>query len=486
MSGPSIVFNPQPKCEQPTPTAMDQPSAIVIEHDSSLESQLMSTSLPLTLPKEEDCELIQEFDIQLEFMDVDYNGGEYIIEDNQEEDQNQTYTEGDTSSLFLDENDSVDQAQEDDNEDHDVSEKSQSENGDEEYEEAELPSALFTDENDDNSEKSEDENGFEMQEQTPKRLPPILSKTVSPSGASSRYAYKCEQCPFGSTSKQRLDAHLVVHVKGSGAIPCPDCEWYILPHRMARHQSKAHRVPAQRVRKPAVKKKKVVAPPKPKPKSPPRLLLPPPPPVPAPVEVKVEPKPPVLKPAVKKKAEKPKSGYYYKCDRCPYSSSSVARYRTHEKTHEPGSLARPCPDCGVWTLPGRQLAFHQSKVHLIQGNKKKKRSPPKKVEEEVEEEMYSILQEEEEEEEVEVPLIPEQPQPSSSISIPQREPSIPSLFLVTADDQQVEKRWFHCPLCSFSTGNLELLEIHRQFHESAAEYEEDEHDDENNVQILGI
>ncbi|ODM88453.1 putative zinc finger protein, partial [Orchesella cincta] len=189
------------------------------------------------------------------------------------------------------------------------------------------------------------------QESSPILSSSPINKKLIPSGSSSKYSYKCEQCPFGSTSKQRWVAHLVVHAKGSGAVPCPNCEWHILPHRMARHQSKSHPTLYQRV----LKKRMTVAH-KLQPIQPPPLVT-----------------APVLKTGVKKKH------YYYKCDRCPFNSSCVTRFRSHEKTHELGSPAKPCSDCGVWILPGRQLAFHQTTVHHIQGNKRKKLNITKRM-----------------------------------------------------------------------------------------------------------
>ncbi|CAL8136154.1 unnamed protein product [Orchesella dallaii] len=55
-----------------------------------------------------------------------------------------------------------------------------------------------------------------------------------------RKKLKCFKCPYKTSKRIRLEAHLEIHVEGSQAAPCKGCGWYLLPNVVNRHRNYCH------------------------------------------------------------------------------------------------------------------------------------------------------------------------------------------------------------------------------------------------------
>ncbi|ODM86698.1 putative zinc finger protein [Orchesella cincta] len=86
------------------------------------------------------------------------------------------------------------------------------------------------------------ENGNEdesQEEQTSSTLP-LHGPTHSSVRARGSYRHNCDQCPYGASKKDRMEAHLKVHSNGSNFIICGECGVFVLPTKMKHHQNLAH------------------------------------------------------------------------------------------------------------------------------------------------------------------------------------------------------------------------------------------------------
>ncbi|CAL8117553.1 unnamed protein product [Orchesella dallaii] len=79
--------------------------------------------------------------------------------------------------------------------------------------------------------------GKEVATRTRKKKP--NAKTQFNGRAKTR-RYTCEECPYDTTNLLRFETHRTFHEEGSGAVPCEDCGWYLMPKSMGRHRAHAH------------------------------------------------------------------------------------------------------------------------------------------------------------------------------------------------------------------------------------------------------
>ncbi|CAL8084118.1 unnamed protein product [Orchesella dallaii] len=141
--------------------------------------------------------------------------------------------------------------------------------------------------------------------------------------------YACIQCPATDTYPSLMEAHLKLHEEGSGAIPCPDCGWLVLPDRMNYHYGKRHPLPGGACR------------------------------------------------SGKKGKKREEKRYHFKCPECKALLTSVGKYREHEELHASGG-GQVCKRCGwlckrmsnhkaYWHVPHRKIPQREIKLMKKRG-----------------------------------------------------------------------------------------------------------------------
>ncbi|CAL8068815.1 unnamed protein product [Orchesella dallaii] len=123
--------------------------------------------------------------------------------------------------------------------------------------------------------------------------------------------YACRICIAEENSLKMLLVHLQLHEEGSGAIPCPECGWFVMPNKLQHHHGHHHK---HLRRKP--------------PKTTPKL-------------------------------------WYYQCPECNALLTQIERYREHEAMHEQGEGVI-CPEEGCGWLV-KVLGMHRERWHLKDG-----------------------------------------------------------------------------------------------------------------------
>ncbi|CAL8136894.1 unnamed protein product [Orchesella dallaii] len=161
--------------------------------------------------------------------------------------------------------------------------------------------------------------------------------------------FKCSHCPYIVTTEQGIQGHLKLHEKGSRAIACEECGYFVLPERLKSHRGAWHATyKTGRIR---YKKKssnsnfkrfgKIV------PKKNGNGIEP---------EKEIESLPPPPKPPVFH-CMREKIPVFFQCDICPYKSRHKGQLDTHLEAHREGSGASRCADCG-WKIFAGKLDFH--------------------------------------------------------------------------------------------------------------------------------
>ncbi|CAL8068819.1 unnamed protein product [Orchesella dallaii] len=122
--------------------------------------------------------------------------------------------------------------------------------------------------------------------------------------------YGCRQCPAEENAMKYLLIHMQLHEEGSGAIPCPECGWFVMPNKLQRHNGIHH----EHLRKRSFAQ-----------------------------------------------SQKPPNRFYYQCPECNALVCQLSRYREHEEMHENG-LGRICEEEGCGWLV-KEIGRHRKRWH---------------------------------------------------------------------------------------------------------------------------